>query len=73
MYSETNSFIFRTTDGGKNWKQFFSGNGYLFSGYAILYNNAIYGYIKNAEDIAKNNLFKFDLTTQEFKLLDFNI
>jgi hypothetical protein len=38
-----------------------------------LYNNAIYGYIKNAEDIAKNNLFKFDLTTQEFKLLDFNI
>jgi len=73
LYSETNTFIFQTTSNGKNWKQIFVRNGYLFSGFAILCNNAIYGYIKNAEDITKNNLFKFDLTTQEFKLLGFNI
>ncbi len=73
LYSETNTFVFKTTDGGKDWKQIYSGNGYLFSGSSVLLGNAIFGYIKNTEDIAKNNLFKLDLTTQEFKLLDFNI
>jgi hypothetical protein len=73
LYSETTTFVFKTTDGGKNWKQIYSGNGYLFSGSSILCSNAVFGYIKNAEDIAKNNLFKLDFATQEFKLLDFNI
>lgn len=73
LYDETNTFVFKTTNGGKNWEHIYSGDGYLFSGSSILFDNAVFGYIKNAEDIAKNNLFKFDLTTQEFKLLDFNI
>jgi hypothetical protein len=73
LYSETSTFVFKTTDSGKSWQHFFSGNGYLFSGGSILVNNAVFGYIKNAEDPAKNNLFKLDLATQEFKLLDFNI
>jgi hypothetical protein len=75
MYSssaDVSIFIFKTTDGGENWEQIYSQDGYIFARYSIftLFNNAIFGTVENPEDITKPNLFKLDLTTQEFKLLD---
>jgi hypothetical protein len=65
--------IYKTTDGGKNWEQIVSMNGYRFYGASALYGNAIFGSIKSSESVTKNKLFKLDLLTQEFKLLDFTI
>jgi hypothetical protein len=64
--------VYKTTNGGKNWKQIYYQDGYYFYGNSILYNNAIFGTIKNPEDISKENLFKLDLTTQKFTLLNTN-
>jgi hypothetical protein len=62
--------VYKTTNGGKNWKQIYYQDGYYFYGNSILYNNAIFGTVKEPEDITRENLFKLDLATQEFKLFD---
>ena len=73
LYQNSTIFIYKTTNGGKDWEQIYFADSCFFYGYAELCNNAIFGNIKSSEDVAKNNLFKLDLTTQEFKLLNFNI
>ena len=71
--SDASLIIYKTTDGGKSWEQIVSVDGYVFYGDSELYNNAIFGSIKSWESMTKNKLFKLDLLTQEFKLLDFTI
>jgi hypothetical protein len=72
--SDTGIFIYKTTDGGKNWEQIYYQVGYIFARYSefTLFNNAIFGTVENPEDITVYNLFKFDLATQEFKLINPN-
>jgi hypothetical protein len=72
VYFDASIIIYRTNDGGKEWEQIYSQTGCVFYGDSKLYNNAIFGLIKDAEDITKSNLFKLNLATQEFKLLDIN-
>lgn len=73
LYSEASIMIYKTINGGKDWQQIYFANDWLFYGYAKLYDNAIFGNIKSSKNVAKNNLFKLNLATQEFKLFDFNI
>jgi hypothetical protein len=70
VYFDAILFIYKTTDGGNNWEQIYSQKGYVFYGDSKLYHNAIFGLIKDAENITKSNLFKLDLATQEFKLIN---
>lgn len=73
LYSDANIMIYKTINGGTSWQKIYSAKDWLFYGYAKLYNNAIFGNVKSSKDLAKNKLFKLDLATNEFKLLDFNI
>ena len=74
LYQNSSIFVYKTTNGGKNWEQIYYQNGYYFSHYSTftLFNNVIYGTIDDPENIANYNLFKLDLATQEFKLINPN-
>lgn len=68
----SNIFVYKTTDGGKNWEQIYHQNGYKLFGPSILYKGAIFGTVTEQEDLRKSNLFKLDLATHAFSLLDIN-
>jgi len=72
LYQNSSIFVYKTTDSGKNWEQIYYQNRCYFALYStlILFNNAIYGNVYDPEDITNYNLFKLDLATQEFKLIN---
>ena len=61
MYSQAEAVIYKTVDGGNNWKQINSIENYLFAGSSsILFGDNIYCYINSEKNFAVNRMVCFN-------------
>jgi hypothetical protein len=70
LYQNSSIFVYKTSNGGADWKLIYSQNGFYFYGGSEIYQNAIYGNVYDPEDNTNYNLFKLDLATQNFNLIN---
>jgi hypothetical protein len=66
------STIYKTIDGGENWKEIYKIDNYHFYSSAFNINSIIYIKIIKNKDVLKNKLVKFDIKTDKVNIHNFN-
>lgn len=68
--SKYKSIVYKTIDGGKNWKQVYEIDNYFFRDVAVVADNNLF--ISISDSIFDGHLLKFNFKTLKADLLDFN-